>query len=171
MPHERRKQKNIRQLRFKPEGYVSPGDTEFLDELLDTLKASGFDPEGLVFSGFDGTEAAKGQPMPKYSYIFAMNEAGWKAAVKDHEENPAEYAEGWDTPCIGLYDRGQLTHVYSSNIDQKDLDERVELTNIKLGDNLADLPPETPVQEAVVHKDYPNASPSDALVGVVFLER
>lgn len=168
MPHEAIKQK-IPQLHFKPEGYLSSGDAEFLDELKTFLEANGFDPGDLIYSGFDATEVAKGEPVPRHPFIFAMNEAAWRNAVKYRETNPAGYAEGWETPCIGLYDRNQLAQAYAYGIKLENIDDRVELSRIELGANLEDLPPD-PIEEAVVHKDYPDRSPTDALVGLVYLE-
>jgi hypothetical protein len=33
------------------------------------------------------------------------------------------------------------------------------------------LPEDKVIEETVVHKDFPDASPTDALVGLVFLDR
>lgn len=169
MRHEALKQK-IPKLHFKPEGYISSNSEEFLDAMLELLRAEGFDPDNLIYSGFDGTKAARGEEIPKYEYIFAMNEAGWREAIKKDDSNPAEYADGWQTPCIGLYDRSQLAHVYSADIDLEDINDRVELKHIRISNNLADLPLAKPIEEAVVHKNYPDSSPTDALVGLVYLD-
>lgn len=169
MQHEEIAQK-LPQLHFNPEGYVSPSDVEFMDQFFSMLRSNGYDPEGLVFSGLDGTKFARGEPVPRYQAIFAMNEAGWKKAIKTHYQNPAQYAEGWETPCIGLYDKQQLAQVYSADHHIEDVNERFELSGIKLGEALADLPAGEPVEEAVAHRDYPNGSPTDALVGLVFID-
>lgn len=170
MRHEAVKHK-IPELHFKPEGYASTGDAEFLDELLGMLRAKGFDPNSLVFSGFDGTSVARGETIPRHLSIFGMNENGWRKAIKELESNPAEYAEGWDTPCIGLYDKSQLAEVYSADFltDYEDTESRIELGNISIGEYLSELGPEAPIEEALVHKDYPEGSPVDALVGLVYL--
>lgn len=175
MSPENKQPKKIPEIHFRPEGYISGHDEEFLDQLLETLAQHGYSPAELVYSGFEGKNLVKGQAIERYPYVFAMNEAGWRSAIKYGEENPAVYAEGWDVPCIGLYDRHQLAHVYSSDlIDSGDIEElvegRVELTNIKPGELLGRLPPDAPIEEAVVHRNYPEQSPTDALVGLVFIE-
>lgn len=168
MSNEKIKQK-FKELHFKPEGYLSSGDEDYLDELISAIKASGIDSETLVYSGFDGTDISKGGSVPRHPYIFAMNEAGWRNAIKYRETNPAQYAEGWETPCIGLYDKHQLAQAYSYGIKLEDVNERIELSKIDMGAKLDELP-HGPVEEAVVHKNYPHASPTDALVAIVYLE-
>lgn len=163
--------KKIPEIRFKPEGYVSSGSKEFLDGFLETLQAKGFEPENLVFSGFDGALPAKSEPASEH--IFGMNEAGWRGAIKHFVSNPADYAEGWDTPCIGLYDRTDLAEIYSADFlsDYEEAQDRIKLENIVVGERLADLEPDVPIKEGLVHKDFPEGSPTDALVGLVYLDR
>lgn len=168
MSHETLKQK-ITELHFKPEGYASSGNEDFLDELIGLLETNGFDRENLVYSGFDGTDLAKGKTLPRHPYIFAMNETGWRNAIKYHETNPAQYAEGWETPCIGLYEKNQLAQAYAYGIKLENLNDRIELSRIEVGTKFEGMPI-GPIEEAVVHKDYPEASPTDALVGLVYLE-
>ena len=169
--HEAPKQK-IPELHFKPEGFISSGSDEFLDQFLETLRARGLDSETLVFSGFDGSRVSQGEPIPNHPFIYAMDEPGWRASIKGLIENPATYAEGWEVPCIGVYDKSQLALVYSSDMTQDldDLNGRIQLSNIQVGYKLDELPAGVKVEEAVVHKDYPNGSPSDALLGLVFLD-
>lgn len=172
MPSETLKPKRLKEIDFRPEGYLSSGDSDYLDELIARLSQEGLSSGDLVYSGFDATDYLSGQPMPRHDYIFAMDEKGWREAVKFRAENPAQYAEGWKTPCIGIYDKSQLAQAYSYNFENAaETEGRIELSDITLGENLSDLPPGTPVEEAVVHKDYPNGSPTDALVGLVFLPR
>jgi len=163
----------IPQLHFKAEGYISSSDVEFLEHFLNFLKDKGFKPEDLIFSGFDGTSVAKGESIQRHPIIFGMNEAGWREAIRTLEGNPAEYAESWDTPCVGIYDKSQLAEVYSSEMlaDQEDINSRIEHSEVVLGEYLSDLDPATPFEEALAHKDYPNGSPTDALVGLVYLDR
>ena len=163
----------VRKMHFKPEGYVSSGDIECLKIFLEKIGAWGFEPDDLVFSGFDGASILRGEPIPQHPSIYAMNEAGWRMAIKGLEANPAEYAEGWETPCIGLYDKSQLAEVYSADFlnDFDDMDSRVELGNVSISQYLADLGPEVPVEEALVHKNYPEGSPIDALVGLVYIDK
>lgn len=168
--NEALKTKTVPEIHFKPEGYLSGGEAEFLDQLLEILKKEGFSPDELVFSGFDGREVAKGLPMPRHLSIFVMNEAGWRNALKYKETNPAQYAESWGTPCIGLYAKDQLTLVYSATMDIENKDDRVELGDVKLGSPLAEMAPNDPIEEAIVHKDYPDGSPTDALLGLVFID-
>jgi len=159
-------------LRINPEGYYSPGDSEFLEQFLQQLTDNGYDVKTLLFSGFDGTGVKSAQDIPRYPYIFGMNESGWREAIRIHEDNPAEYAEGFDIPCIGVYEAKQLCEIYSSNIDQEiTLEDRVELTDIRLGDALQGLPPGRAVSEAVAHLNFPEGSPTDALLAIVFIDR
>jgi hypothetical protein len=170
-PHEAIKPK-IPEMHFKPEGYVSSGSDEFLEAFLDELKTNGYETKDLVFSGFDGTDVASGEEVPRHPYIFAMDVAGWRTANRRVVENPATYAEGWKIPCIGLYDKNQLAEVYYGVTEQdlEDLNSRIELSDISLGRRLNELPPGTVVEEAVAHVNFPDASPTDALVGLVFLD-
>jgi hypothetical protein len=163
--------KKIPEIRFKPEGYVSSSSEEFLDEFLEALKTRGFKPEDLIFSGFDGALPVQSESAPEH--IFGMNEAGWRGAIKHFVSNPADYAEGWDTPCIGLYDRTDLAEIYSADFpdDYEDAQSRIKLENIVVGERLADLELDVPIKEGLVHKDFPEGSPTDALVGLVYLDR
>ena len=196
MRHEAVKQK-IPELHFKPEGYISSDSAEFLDEFLGFLRSKGLDPESLVFSGFEGKSIAKGEPLPRDPSIYGMNEAGWREAIRLHEENPAGYAKGWYVPCIGLYDRDQLSHLYPHesvnhpiNIEETGLtqvevggnvydvdgvpefiDKRIEFTSADPGEPLANLPPDLLVKEEVAHIDFPEGSPTDALVSLVYIDR
>jgi len=151
---------------------VSSGDIELLEALEQQLAALGLDPKNLVFSGFDGSRVKGADDVPRYPYIWAMNDAGWRAAIKYHDPTPADHAEGQHpAACIGVYDKSQLREIYSSSIHQdQELDERIELDDIVLGDTLADLPPERTVSEAIVHVGYPEASPTDALLALAFID-
>ena len=173
MRHETTEQKKITKLHFRPEGYPSSGDVEFLTSFLEKIRASGFEPDNLIFSGFDGTPVTRGKTIPRHLSIFGMNEAGWRNAIKGLDDTPADYAEGWDTPCIGLYDKFQLAEVYHSEIlnDYKDTESRIELGNVVIGEYLSDLGPDVPIEEALVHKDFPEGSPTDALVGLVYIDK
>jgi hypothetical protein len=219
MRHEAIKPKpDFKILRFRPEGYVSTSDPEYLDQLIKTVKAKKLDPDQLVFSGFNGRVLADGGQLPKLNAIYAMNLAGWRDALKAHHDtNPAQYAERWEqaggVPCIGLIDRTQLREVYSHDVpehpeniieaeeDWRDvkfegvpvqipddilsdyvqpghapkpydeyIEEREEFINIVPGDFLDSLPIERPIEKGVIHRDFPNGSPLDALVGVVFID-
>jgi hypothetical protein len=206
-------------MHFAPEGYVSSSDIEYLDQLLELLKANNMDPADLVFSGFDGRSVAEGQPPARHNAIYVMNEPGWRYAVSTSGDvkNPAEYAERHHhagSPCLGIYDKGQLIKVYDhdppkhpSNTDaptddidsiriegtdvlpfdpdeagvqhfdqiphEDYIEQREEFMNIVPGDPLSEISVDVPLESAVIHKDYPHnpdASPTDALVGLVYLE-
>lgn len=186
--------------------------------MLAFLQQNGLDPANLVFSGFDGKSIAGGEPPARHNAIYVMNEAGWRHAVNSRGDiaNPAEYAERYyesGKPCLGIYDKSQLTAVYDHDapehpenrveippddgaiklggeaiiddepesgprhFDQVPIDEyeaeREEFINIIPGDPLAGVPANEPVEIAVIHNTYtqnPNASPTDALVALVFIE-
>lgn len=164
------------ELTICPEGYWSPADATFLDTLKDAIIAHGLEPDQLVFSGFDGTEIKTNKTLPRHHHIFAMDEAGWREAIGRHEQNPAQYAMDYDTPCIGLYDRSQLAEPYhydaSTVAENEDgtFDDRTEIKNVQMGRLLGSEPLALPVNEAVVHADYPSTLATDALVGLVYIE-
>ena len=69
----------IPEFHFRPEGVAPRDSQEFLDQLLEMLKAQGFDTENLLFSGVsaDRTFLPDGS-VPQVEAIHAMNETGWK---------------------------------------------------------------------------------------------
>lgn len=171
MLHEHQKQ-NIPVLHFQAEGYVSTKDIEFLDQFNQFLENHGINPDELVFSGFDGTNISGPQDMQHHLTIYVMNQAGWKDAVKYHKENPADIADGFEVPVIGLYKKSDLSEVISGEIkDTTNTDDRIELDDVKLSNPLNELSSDVPISEAVVHKNYPDSSPTDALVGLIFIDR
>ena len=230
MPSRHEKQKpKVPELHLKFDTWVEPSDPEFLDALVELIANNGFNPDELVFSGFDGTPLLEGKPLKRNAGIYAMNLTGWRRTLNQPgKNNPAMYAG--EVPCIGLYDASQLAEVYLPKHHRKDpIDEdyqdlttpidlidptisveqeyepptieRVEvggeiydapidpiyrdeafeirdndraIKDALKGENLADLPKGYIVEEGVVHRSYPddpNASPEDALVGIVFFER
>lgn len=177
MSPEIKKPNKIPQLHFRPEGYVSDTGEEFYQQLVTFLKSYGLDPEQLVFSGTDAASVLdeRGNPKPSPQAIFGMNQVGWLDAAKHHDMTPASYAdkEGGSQPCILLYERSQLAEAKSYNVSMEDDDDYtspVHATNIVPGDRLEDLPTQHRVNEVVIHKDFPQALPSDALVGIVYIE-
>ena len=113
--------------------------------------------------------------MPRYDHIFAKNEAAWLQAIEHNTLNPAQYAENYDVPCIGLYDKNQLTEAYDYKTDtvEEDADgtvDRTVISGVQIGRWLRDMTPDELISEAVVHVDYPDGSPTDALVALVFIE-
>ncbi len=170
MHQEALKQREIKEIHFKPEGYIADSGVEFLDQFIARLRAEHLNPDDLIFSGFDGLSISKGEALPRHPSIFGMNEAAWREAARLDDMNPAVYTRGSDKPCIGLYDRSQLAWAYSYGIKDGSIDDRMVLNNIVLGENLVELSPDVPVEEAIVHIDYPHRFPDEALVGLVFLE-
>ncbi|HUA13271.1 MAG TPA: hypothetical protein VL989_02110 [Candidatus Sulfotelmatobacter sp.] len=169
-PEKQTKQTPV--LHMRPEGYFSATDPELLDQLKKELEEGGVIVSNPLFSGFDGAGIRSARDVPRTDAIFGMNEAGWREAIKLHEPNPFEYAEGYDVPCIGVYEGNELSEIYASDIDQdSDLSERIQLSDIEIGENLSSMPTNQPVREAVVHRHYPEGSPVDALVALVFVDR
>lgn len=174
--HETQKPK-LRIMRFTPEGYVSDTGEEFYEQFAEVVRSRGFDPLQLVFSGTDAALALDehGRPKPSPQAVFGMNQAGWLYAAKHHDMTPASYAdkdEG-EQPCILLYDRSQLAEAKTYDVymeDSEDPASRVRATNVVPGAKLEDLPLEKIVNEVVIHKDFPDALPSEALLGLVYLE-
>lgn len=174
--HETQKPK-LRIMRFTPEGYVSDTGEEFYEQFAEVVRSRGFDPLQLVFSGTDAALALDehGRPKPSPQAVFGMNQAGWLDAAKHHDMTPASYAdkdEG-EQPCILLYDRSQLAEAKTYDVymeDSEDPASRVRATNVVPGAKLEDLPLEKIVNEVVIHKDFPDVLPSEALLGLVYLE-
>jgi hypothetical protein len=101
-----------------------------------------------------------------------MNEAGWREAIRNKTETPAKYAEKYTVPCIGVYDINLLREVLCASSDDQEItiEDRFELGDIEFGDALASLPPSRPFCDAVSHINYPNQSPTDALLALVFID-
>lgn len=177
MKQEAQLEPKVPELHFRPEGYVNTSGQEFLAEFMDFIESQGFNPSDLVFSGFGGSAIIKDGSIPRPPFIFIMNHAAWKDAASSHgvEPTPADYADGQDAPCIGLYDKNQLVHTesYDIGIDPENYAETTKVENIdpKKGELLSEIPADQEIKEVAVHKDYPASSPSDALVGLVFVER
>jgi len=164
-------------MHFIPEGYVSDTGEEFYQQFADTLRNHGFEPLQLVFSGTDAVLALdeQGRPKPSPEAVFGMNEVGWLDAAKHHDMTPASYAdkENGEHPCILLYERSQLAEAKTYDVhmvDKEDPTSGVRATNVVPGTKLEDLPIEKIVNEVVIHKDFPDALPSEAMVGLVYLE-
>ena len=166
----------LRILHFSPEGYVSDTSQEYYEQFANTLRSHGFDPLQLLYSGTDAALVLdeQGSPKPSSLGIFAMNEAGWLEAIRQHDMTPASYAdkEGLEQPCVLLYPRSQLAEVYSHTVDldEQDYSAPVSPSDIVPGENLQDVPLDKIVCELVIHKDFPNALPSDTMLGLVYLD-
>ena len=177
MSPEIKKPKKILEIHFAPEGYISDTSEEFYQQLAELLVNHGLDPNQLIFSGTDAGLVLdeRGIPKPSPQAIFGMDQVGWLDATKHHDMTPASYAdkEGGERPCILLYERSQLAEAKRYDVsmeDDEDYTSAVRATNIVPGDKLEDLPQEHRVNEVVIHKDFPDALPSDALVGLVYIE-
>ena len=177
MSPETKKPNKPAEIHFKPEGYTPPDSIEFFEQLVGKLREAGFNPDEIIYSGADASYLfEKDGSVKRPNAIFAMNETGWVRAAKSHETTPAGYADSGDEPRIALYDRSQLAHAYSYHVDQDESDyyAPIPITDIVPGDALAGRPSSEVINEVVIHKDYPqnpDASPTDALLGIVFLDR
>ncbi len=153
---------------------MDPGKLEFLEQLLRKLREAGFDTGNLVFCGMDGRYIySQDGSIEKPDAIFAMNETGWRGVITKGGITPADYVKkDADVPCIALYDARQLAvpehYELRQNLD--DYWAPVQIGDIVPGENLAAITPSDSVEEVVIHRDFPNASPSDALVGLVLVE-
>lgn len=167
----------LRIIHFSPEGYISDTGEEFYEQFAQLLKDHGFDPLQLIYSGTDAGLVLDehGHPKPSPEAIFGMNQTGWLDAAKHHDMTPASYAdkEGGERPCILLYDRSQLAGAKDYDVhmeDAEDYTSAVRVENVLPGAKLKDLPLEKIVNEAIIHKDFPDGRPSDAMLGLVYLE-
>lgn len=171
--HEAVKPK-IPEIHFMPEGYVDPDGPEFLEQLLQKLREVGFDITNLVFCGVDGALIySQDGSIEKPNAIFAMNETGWRDAITKGVITPAGYVKkDADVPCIALYDARHLAEPESYKLRQnlENYWEPVQIYNIVPGDDLAPIIPSDSAQEVIIHEGFPDASPSDVLVGLVFIE-
>jgi hypothetical protein len=178
MTHEALR-KEVPRFKFKPEQIVTEDDPEFFDELRALLEVKGYKPDELLYSGFDGEPILNGRDVPRYDFIFAMNTAGWREALRTGQENPAVYAFGVSkNPVLGLYDQDLLAlarphdaEPVDFNAEDFNYNDRLKFAAIDKWDDISDLPESTVIEETVVHKNYPDSSPTDALVGLVFLDR
>lgn len=159
-------------IEFTPEGYRS--EVEQLEALRTALAGAGLEPEQLVYSGFAGP-APDGRPT-RHTHIFAMNEAAWRQASTLDELTPLGYASQYDVPCIGVYDKKDLTEVYhyahtaDFTTGNSVANERIEIEDVTPGHPLQDWPADEPFNGPVVHATYPEGAPSDALVGLVLVK-
>ena len=175
--HDSPKPKVI-EIHFKPEGYFSPSDEDGRDQILGILQAHGVDPARHVFSGLSGNEFDPAAGLPRYSYFYVMNLAGWDEAIELGKPTPADYAMDVDNPCIAVFDKNQLAEVFGAetHLNPQTDDMRIDpikLENVKSGDDLETMEPGRVVSEEVVHKnltDDPSASPADALVALIYLD-
>jgi hypothetical protein len=169
-----------RKFHFRPEGYVHPDDIEFLEQFVEFLQEErlagrfGFTPDELIYSGIDASKILAAGVKQKAEAVFAMNEVCWKRnAEKPHgKTTPGGYAKDATRPAILLYERNQLAHAseYKLRLDPEDPTQIVEIYDIVPGQLLINEQIDEDVEEVVIHKDYPHKSPTDALVGIVYLE-
>lgn len=187
MSPETKKPNKPTEIHFKPEGYTPPDSIEFFEQLVGKLREAGFNSDEIIYSGMDAANLYNPNGSIKRPQgIFGMNEIAWVKAAKNHDDTPAGYATGGmdpryelgeAKPVIALYDRNQLALVYSHNMRQELIDYakpvELDLEDAEINYNLADRPSSDPVEEVMVHKDFPqdpDASPTDALLGVVVFE-
>lgn len=153
---------------------MDPGKLEFLEQLLLKLREAEFDTGNLVFCGMDGRYIyLQDGSIDRPDAIFAMNETGWRDAITKGETTPADFVKiDADVPCIALYDARQLAvpEHYELRQNPDDYQAPVQIGDIVPGENLAAITPSDSVTEVVIHKDFPNASPSDMLVSLVLVE-
>ncbi|HEX5395445.1 MAG TPA: hypothetical protein VFW52_03800 [Candidatus Saccharimonadales bacterium] len=157
---------------FKPDGYVSPSDPEYIEQFAAFLESLGLNPDDFIYSGFNGIGIKHGWPPDEHQVIFGMDLAGWQETYQTHhtENNPAEYASGQDAPCIGIYKLKELAKAYHFNppeVSQENLDDKmlIEINELYLDKDDDDS---QELEGAFTHKD-PYKTTKDALVGVVFL--
>jgi hypothetical protein len=169
----------IKVLHFKPEGYVHPDDADFLEQFIEFLHNERYDgrltqtPDQLVYSGVDVSKIYAEGVNKRPDAVFGMNEISWKrnASKSYGETTPGGYAKDATIPAIFLYDRDMLAHAesYQLHLDPNDPNQIVGITDIVPGRPLAGEHIDDPVEEAVIHKDFPHKSPVDAQVGIVYI--
>ena len=151
-------------VRFEVPDIVSSGDDEYLDLLNETLQrdADQVDLSLAAYRGFDGAFTnSRQRTLPRASTIFVMNDSGRRRANQSGERNPAQYAEDYDVPAIGVYDMSKLRRISEYAADS---------TPAAIGEALTSSGLTFPVNEEVVHMDYPQTSVNDALAALVLPE-
>lgn len=171
--HEAPKQK-VPELHFQPEGYVDPDDVEFLEQFLAWLEAQNIPTENLVFTGLDGDKLYdRDGSMRRPQALFGMNQTGWRHAIETRQTTPAGYVKkDADVPLIALFDANQLMEPKTYSIHQdEDYLSPAEIVDINPGkpEDQKLVTPDDLVDEVVIHRDFPSASPTDALVGIVHI--
>jgi hypothetical protein len=171
---ETKKQPKPREIRFMPEGYVDPDGPEFLDQFLRKLQESGIDTTDLLYTGMDGKHLyAPDGSLNRTDAIFAMNETGWRKAIEHSESTPGGFVKkDAEVPIIALFDGSYLSEPqkYRLQQDTDDYWDTIEILDIVPKPDAAPIKPQDGVEEVVIHKDYPNASPMDAMAGVVYVQ-
>lgn len=155
-------------LDMKEMGYPTVYGEEFLRQLKKTLEPLGREPAQLIFSGFDGTAIEHGEPYPDRGFMFAMDETGWREQIG--ETNSAWYANKTPAPYIGVFDRNCLRGVYYYRGTYNEEHELIQIDDVILDDPFSDMDTTDPTTELVVHKDYPNKSVFDGLIGLIKLK-
>jgi hypothetical protein len=149
---------------------TSPDDIEFLFKLRQFLKANGLENYSFFFRGADGNHLDQ-EISEEQKNVFGMNQAGWVKALNEGEPNPANYAD-FQEKFILVYDADQLVEIYGGkmSIDPNSPEEKAIYSDFELGDPLKDSSVDHPVQEGVVHIEYPNISPNSCLLAIVKIE-
>ena len=154
-------------LRFDIENWISHREPAYLEALKKLLTTNSINPDHILYSGFDASDPKD----EKIKMLFAMNETGWLNANNVGQNNAADHALEGDQPCIGIYDINQLAEAYhweySSQTDPNAKEILEE--SIIVGEPLVNADPKKEFNGLVVHVNYPQQSPNDALVCKVYI--
>ena len=153
-------------------------DIEFLASFLRALVDHSLVSSDLVFSGINGEGIKKKPQAPVLPQgpNWVMDEKTWrKGLTYTTPSSPADYAERYAIPCIGIYDMGQVRIV--NEIDGEKLRSHQISDFAREGFDitrplraLRNENPDAEIYDPVVHIDHPDGSLADALQGVAFLE-
>lgn len=171
---------NIIRAKFEFAGYPNDSSLEYFEAILDTVRQMGFDPKEVIFTGIHDVGSKKTDVFLPHRTIYGMNEAAWRQIIKVPDSlAAATYAHQGDNPRLVLYDRKQLATAASTDlsigsegediIHHYDSGERMLHSNITKLDDLADMSPDEPVSETLIHKDDPSKTPRDAVLGIIEL--
>ncbi len=164
---------------FEIPSHLSSNDPETFELLKQNLEASGIDTKNVVFSGFDGGFIDKSDGLPKPPMVHVMDANSFR--LKPVPQNAFQYAEGYEHPVVGVYDASKLRAAYKpdnadGDFEIEDIFEEVVTKNsddidIKIMPNPIILPEDNTGYfiDTVVHEDFPEKSPNDALVCLVTL--
>lgn len=154
-------------IEYRPEFYVSSSDDEYLADIEELLAGHDVDPAKIVYSGFGGHFVRDGSlDIPRPPAIYVMNSLGWRDI--DHT-SAAQYAEQYadtdEIPVIGVYHTDQLLHAAGIFEDEEEEDLLENIAQIVVGLPLSDT--NGGIYDLVVHREYPEKSPADALAAMI----
>jgi hypothetical protein len=182
------KRLSLNELYFRPEiGTLPPSpnkemliayETAFLSQLTDFLMEEylserlDFVPDELVYCALDQPiEVGINSPLKRTDRIKVTNEVGWKRSVENQVTTPFGEIRRGKKAVIGLFEKNQLSIPSYESKKAKRRQKVTEIYTIVPRKDLIRSYASDPLNdEVVIHKDYPDKSPIDALVGIIYID-